>query len=199
MSATPDLDLKCGECFTYRDLIECGETWQRMAVQEREDRGLTFTNTPDVLATFIAMEDLCSLILDPVSHHFGKLALTYGFASAALVRKVPSGIAPLLDQHAGHEVTRKGDVRCKRLGLAADFRVEGVNSFSLALWIARACPFDRLYVYGSERPVHVSVAPRAIREPEGKIVQLKTSSRDRRLPRLLTLRDLETVSEVERS
>ncbi|MEI7511920.1 MAG: hypothetical protein WCK01_00460 [Candidatus Uhrbacteria bacterium] len=42
---------------------------------------------------------------------------------------------------------------------AIDFRVPGVSSTEVALWIRATLPFDRMYVYGAERPLHVSHGP----------------------------------------
>ena len=47
-----------------------------------------------------------------------------------------------------------------RLGIAADFIVEDENMLEGALWIAENLKFDRLYFYGTNRPIHVSIGPR---------------------------------------
>ena len=68
-----------------------------------------------------------------------------------------------LDQHAGHEKNRLGRPICDRGGLAVDLRVPGVDSKTVADWIVANTPYDRLYYYGADRPLHVSVGPDAAR------------------------------------
>ena len=81
MSAPPDLDQPCGKHFVYRDLIACGETWRRLTAESTP--GPPFDNIPQATETFEAMRTLCAAVLDPVVEHFGRLELTYGFASPA--------------------------------------------------------------------------------------------------------------------
>jgi hypothetical protein len=170
------LDDPCGEHFTYRDLVECGETWRRLAALGPVD------NLPRAPETFAAMRALCAAVLDPVARRFGRLELTYAFASPLLARHVPGRIHPPLDQHAGHERTASGKLVCSRLGLAADLCVPGLDSRDLALFVVEHTGFDRLYVYGPDRPVHVSVGPERKRE----IVLLRAGPSGRRIPRVVT-------------
>lgn len=47
-----------------------------------------------------------------------------------------------------------------RLGAACDFRIMGLESDRLVEWILeQQLPFDSLYYYGGDRPVHISYAP----------------------------------------
>jgi len=62
-----------------------------------------------------------------------------------------------------------------------DLRVRAVDSFTVARWIAKHTAFDRLYVYGRERPLHVSVGPENARA----IVLLRTLPSGRRVPRVI--------------
>lgn len=149
MVTLPTLDARAGVHFTFRQICECGETWRRTRIENR----------PEVLATYDAIEALCRLVLDPVVEEFGPLELTYGFASSALSRAIGRRIAPRLDQHAGHELAPSGKPICSRLGQAVDFRIAGVPSLTTARFIADHTPFDRLYVYDDDRPVHVSYGP----------------------------------------
>lgn len=142
----PNVDESCGENFTFRSFIECGETWQRLAVN----------NVPVNPATYNALYDLAVNILDPLIEYFGSIRLTYGFCSAGLGRQITKGIAPRLDQHAGLESTRTGKQICQRGGAACDFIVEHEDMRSVAKWIIANTPFDRLYYYGADRPIHVS-------------------------------------------
>nr|WP_242025504.1 hypothetical protein [Leptolyngbya sp. FACHB-36] len=104
--------------------------------------------------------------------HFGKerFQLTYGFCSINLKRYlnqkdpqtgIKNGrVAPSLDQHMAHEVNRNGKYYCDRLGAACDFRIVELESDRLVKWILeQQLPFDSLYYYGSDQPIHISYGP----------------------------------------
>jgi len=173
----PGLDEPCSEHFTYRDLVECGETWARMALSAGEGRD----NTPRTLETFAALRSLCATVLDPAVKRFGRILLTYGFASPRLTRHIRGRIAPAIDQHASHEVNRAGVPICSRLGAAADFLVPGVDSREVARWLAESAAFDRLYFYDPDRPLHVSVGPENTRQ----VVHMRRTTSGRRVPRVV--------------
>lgn len=143
----PSLDERCGQRYTYRQLIECGETWDRTRVD----------NVPRSAETYNALFDLGRHVLDPVSEYFGGIKLTYGFASPELTRHIKARIAPDLDQHAACELNARGRPVCSRLGAAVDFLVEYEDMREVARWIAANCQFARLYLYADDRPIHVSV------------------------------------------
>jgi DNA phosphorothioation-associated putative methyltransferase len=145
----PDIDGKCGRNFRYRDLLECGETWQ----------SLRLPNLPASAESYNALNDLAFKILDPVVEYFGPIELTYAFASPALTRHIKRRISPGLDQHAAHEVSRSGRLVCERRGAAVDFLVRDEDMREVAKWIARNCQFDRMYFYGATKPIHVSIGP----------------------------------------
>jgi hypothetical protein len=168
-----ELDRPCGRYLKFRDLIEAGETWRRVRVP----------NLPVQADTVAALEWLAEGILDPVAEKFGRLEITYGFASPTLMHHVAGRIDPARDQHAGCELRRNGRPICPRLGQAADFRVPGVCSGRIAAWVACRLPFDRLYFYGPDLPLHISIGPqnsRAIttmfRGPSGRRVPRTRSS-----------------------
>jgi len=172
--APPDLSEPCGEHFVYRDLVACGDTWRRLTA---EAGGAPFDNVPRSEATYAAMRALCAAVLDPVGRRFGPIELTYAFASPRLTRHIHGRIHPPVDQHAGHEIGRAGRPVCPRLGLAADFRVPGVDGREVARWVAERTAFDRMYVYAPDRPLHVSVGPEdkrqvvlMVRGPSGRLV-----------------------------
>ncbi len=48
---------------------------------------------------------------------------------------------------------------CPRLGAAADFIVDDEDMLEVARWVVANTPFDRLYFYGSDLPIHVSFGP----------------------------------------
>lgn len=173
-SSIPNLDDPCGANFTFRNFIECGETWERTRL----------TNIPKQAATFNALHALATNVLDPVIDYFGMIRLTYGFASAALSKEIPGRIAPRLDQHAGHELNRYGKPICARLGAAVDFLVEYEDMLDVAKWITENIPFDRLYIYGPDRPIHVSYGPEQARQV---IVMNSTGPEGRLIPKTLSI------------
>ncbi|MGI9275671.1 MAG: hypothetical protein ACR2PT_12605 [Endozoicomonas sp.] len=139
------------------------------------------------------MSELATNILDPVSEQFGELTLTYGFCSPSLARErkrlakeqgIVPGIYPALDQHSGHELNRKGELICTRGGAACDFIVEGISSQVVAAWIVQNLPFDRLYYYAPDRPLHVSYN-RQSRAAEVTMMTPKVNGRGY-IPRTLT-------------
>jgi DNA phosphorothioation-associated putative methyltransferase len=167
-----NLDQHCGKYLTYRDLIECGDT----------QRGTQLTNIPAQQASFAALYELARQALDPVIDYFGMIRLTYGFCSHALSRKIPNGIAPRLDQHSSCELNTRGQVICDRGGAAVDFVIEDEDMHEVAVWIIENIQFDRLYFYGLDRPLHVSVGP----ENSRAVVWIKQSQNGKRIPKTLT-------------
>jgi DNA phosphorothioation-associated putative methyltransferase len=163
----PDLNALCGRYLTYRDLIECGETQEKENIQ----------NLPKNPDSYTALYELALNILDPVIEYFGMIKLTYGFCSTELAKHIPGRIAPKLDQHAAHEKKKSGEFICDRLGAAIDFIVENEDMLEVAEWVASNTRFDRLYYYGTTRPIHVSYSPNYSRTfvsmrplPNGKTV-----------------------------
>lgn len=168
-----DLDRRCGRHLCFRDLIEAGETWRRVRVP----------NLPDQPGTVASLQRLTRDVLDPVVEQFGPIEITYGFASRELTRHIPGRIDPSRDQHSGHELRPNGEPICVRLGQAADFRVPGLCSRALAAWITARLPFDRLYFYGTDRPVHVSVGPEEARA----VISMLPGPSGRRVPQRRTV------------
>lgn len=166
----PDLDDKCGHIFTYRQLIECGETWNHSHSP----------NKPTSPTSYNALFDLCTNIVDPVVDYFGAIQLTYGFASSALTKHIHARIDPKIDQHAACELNRKGAPICPRRGAAIDFLVVDEDMREVADWIRSHLPFDRMYYYGTNRPLHVSYGPEHSRE-FFEMIEVK----GRRIPRRL--------------
>lgn len=165
-----DLDKPCSQHLRFRELIEVGETWRRVRVP----------NLPQQPATVIALKRIACDILDPVIDELGPIEITYGFASPELTRHVPGRIDPSRDQHAGHELRSNGLPICHRLGQAVDFRISGLCSGALAAWVASKLPFDRLYFYGVDRPIHVSVGPDDARA----VITMLPGPSGRRVPRI---------------
>ncbi len=178
-----DLRARCSKHFTWSDLIECGETWASL---QRE--GEAVSNLPSRPETWEALGALARRLLDPLVDHFGAVRLTYGFAGPALTRRVPGRIAPSLDQHAGYEHNARGARVCPRGGQACDLCVPGVSSLVVGRWIREALPFDRMYLYGADRPLHVSDAI----EPAGRVVAMRPGGRGR-VPMDVTRRGLDEI------
>lgn len=144
----PDLDQTCGDNFSFRNFIECGETQRKLGIP----------NLPLNPETYNSLYKLATEVLDPLIDYFGSINLTYGFSSHDLEKKIAGRIEPKLDQHASHECNKKGQPICDRLGAAIDFVIEDEDMLEVAQWIATNCSFDRLYFYGKGRPIHVSTS-----------------------------------------
>ncbi|WP_295432217.1 hypothetical protein [uncultured Thiodictyon sp.] len=172
----PDLDDACGRFLTFRQLIACGET--------QAQTGLA--NLPIQPESYNAVLELAEQVLDPVIDYFGMIRLTYGFCSPQLAKQIPGRIDPKLDQHAAHERNRLGQPICGRLGAAVDFLVEDENMLEVAQWVAANTPFDRLYVYGEDLPIHVSYGPNHDRQ----IVRMTPGRSGRLVPRVVLREDL---------
>jgi len=168
-----NLDQHCGKYLTYRQLIECGDT----------QREVQLTNLPGQQASFVALYEIARQALDPIIDYFGMIRLTYGFCSPALSRKIAGGIAPRLDQHSSCELNTKGRAICDRGGAAVDFVIEDEDMHEVAVWIVENVPFDRLYFYGPNRPLHISVGP----ENSRAVVWVKQSQNGRRIPQNMTI------------
>ncbi|WP_068110649.1 hypothetical protein [Tropicimonas marinistellae] len=175
MAVLPDLQELASEHFTYADLCHCSDTWRKTRIE----------NVPQEPETYHAISELCEKVLEPIAKEFGQIELTYGFAGPALTRKIRRRISPQLDQHAGHERRASGEFFCPRLGQAADFWVPGVSSIEVARVVVDALPFDRVYLYGPDRPMHVSIGP----QDAGVIFEMRKSG-SRLIPRALKPKDL---------
>lgn len=169
----PPLESACGANFTYRDFVECGETQKR----------LSSPNVPKRPETYNALCALATHLLDPLIDYYGAIVLTYGFCSRELGRMISAKIAPELDQHASEELKVSGAPICSRGGAACDFLVEDEDMREVARWVMENLPFDRLYFYGSDRPLHVSWSS----SPVGKAYEMATQASGRRVPRAFTL------------
>lgn len=84
-------------------------------------------------------------------------------------------MAPSLDQHASMENNSKGNRICKRDGAACDFYIEDQmgQMDKVAQYIIEHLPFDRLYYYGRNKPIHVSVGAE-----NARYVQCRTTKHD---------------------
>lgn len=165
-----DLQARCSAYFTWRDLIECGETFHRL-----REAGRPVDNLPCAPESLAALASLAQTLLDPLHAHFGAVQLTYGFAGPPLTKHILRGISPPHDQHSGHESNARGARVCTRGGQACDLRVPGRGSLEVAQWIRASLPFDRIYLYGNDRPLHLSFAS----APRGVVVAMRPGGRAR--------------------
>jgi hypothetical protein len=166
-------------------ILHCCETW---IVRARE--GLVIANRPTERATWAAIEQIEKHLLQPLEERYGVVTLTYGFAGRELVKHVQRraadggwlpNISPKGDQHAGHELNSHGNRICKSDGIAVDLRVPGESSEDVAAWVADHLPFDRMYLYGADKPFHLSWAPR----PSGQVVRMWVTPSGRLMPRVI--------------
>lgn len=154
-----------GQYLTLQEFCTCSHTYRRYAAHIDP-----WPRHPK--ETIPAIERLCQQIIDPVIDQFGRdrLQLTYGFCSIDLKRwlaqtdpatgKKNGRVAPSRDQHMAHELNRNGRYYCDRLGAACDFRIADLPSHVLVEWIVnQPLPFDSLYFYGPDRPIHISYGP----------------------------------------
>lgn len=157
--------LRLSQYLTLGEFCTCTQTYQRFAGQiEPYPRNLE--------ESLPAMQALCTMLLDPIIEQFGRsrFVLTYGFCSKDLKRFLAQRdpetgqkygrVDPSRDQHMAMEKNRNGKYFCDRLGAACDFLIQGKNSDAIVDWIiAEQLPFDSLYFYGRDRPIHISYGP----------------------------------------
>ena len=105
-----------------------------------------------------------------------RIQILYSFIATQLKKN----IYPKLDQHSGYE-KRNGKFICERLGFASDFYILNNSSLEVARYIVSNLPFDRIYYYGSDNPIHVSINDNT----KGSIV-LMTRIENRRMPRRIS-------------
>ena len=175
-SRIPPLEQSCGRFLAFQDLIRCGATQARLGMP----------NLPLNPETYNALHELTTQVLDPVIEYFGAIRLTYGFCSPALATHISSRIALKLDQHASHECDKHGKPICARLGAAVDFLIEDEDMVDVALWITENLQFDRLYLYGRQKPLHISCS----NTRSGLVTFMIPSAAGRLMPRNCTLQEL---------
>jgi hypothetical protein len=175
-STRPILDEKCSRYFTYRNFIECGET----------QRDTQISNLPLEADSYLAIKDLATHVLDHVQDRYGPVKLTYGFSSRELIKKIPGRIAPAIDQHASHERKLNGKLICERTGAACDFIVAGADMREVAIWVLKSTNADRVYYYGSDKPVHVSHSSKPVRQ----FVEMFIGKNNRRMPKVVPVAKL---------
>ena len=150
-----------GKHLTLEEFCTCTKTYQKYAINIEP-----FPKNPE---TITALKALNQFIIDPIIDYFSRdrFQLTYGFCSSDLKRylnqKDPETgikhgrIDPSRDQHMAHEINRNNRYYCQRLGAACDFLILDLDSNKLVDWILeQKLPFDSLYFYGKDKPIHIS-------------------------------------------
>lgn len=121
-------------------------------------------NTPNPESE-IYLNGLITEVLSPIQDALGDITITYGFNSAELNRYIQRTNAkdtgPKEDQHASKELNLNGKRICTRDSASCDIYVAGFEHqmHLVATFITQNLPFDRLYFYGKDRPLHVSFGP----------------------------------------
>ena len=160
---------KLGKYLTLEEFCTCTQTYHKFA--EKID---PFPKNPE---TITAIYSLNKYIIEPIIDYFTleNFKLTYGFCSPNLrkyldqkdpITGIKNGrIYPKIDQHMGHEINRNGKYYCERLGAAYDFLIVNVPSNQVIEWILQTkLPFDSIYFYGNNRPIHISYGPQHKRD-----------------------------------
>lgn len=163
-------DIKIGKYLNLTYFCTCTHTYHKYA-----DKINPFPD--NIEETLPALQELNKFILDPIIDNFGldKFRLTYGFCSRDLkkylAKKDPETgekngiVTPEIDQHLAYEVNKNGKYYCPRLGAAADFLILDEKSDRVVDWIlAQKLPFDSLYYYAADRPIHISYGPQHKRD-----------------------------------
>ncbi|GEM79584.1 hypothetical protein [Vibrio superstes] len=127
------------------------------------------------------LDALVENILLPIEKQFGEVTITYGFNSSRLNRFVQRtnsrDTGPKEDQHAALEYNLANRRICARDGASCDIAVKGYENrmHLVALFISEHLPFDRLYFYGSQSPLHISFGPN-----HSKYIQYRRTREDGR-------------------
>ncbi|MBA6293771.1 hypothetical protein H4J58_03880 [Colwellia sp. MB3u-70] len=150
----------------------------------REKHNISIDNYPKEVESINSTLDLIETVLLPVSKNFGDVKITYGFVSPELNRFIQknssSGTYPSIDQHAASELNNANNHICKRHGLACDFIINGYEKQmdQVMLFIVNNLSFDKIYYYGNDKPLHVSVG----NESERHLQIMNISDKGRRIP-----------------
>lgn len=141
--------------FTLWDLSTCSNTYKKYA-----DLINPFPENPESIE---ALKNISQKILEPILSNCDRLILTYGFSSKNLLkylRQEKAFIAPKCDQHASCEINTRGNYYCKHKGAAVDILTELRSSKLVELVINKQLPFDSIYYYGEDKPLHISWSDR---------------------------------------
>lgn len=139
-------------------------------------------NTPSQ-ASAQMLQKLVKELLEPLNT-LGDVSITYGFVGYELNKHVqkysPKGTCPTIDQHACYETNQRERTICERAGAACDILIKGYEHrmHHIVQYIVEHLSYDRIYFYGKDRPIHISVAP----ENSFQLQIMEESSKGRRYP-----------------
>lgn len=145
---------------------------------------ISLDNSPKEDESIGSIISIVEGVLIPVSNQFGELTVTYGFVSGELNKFIQknnsSGTYPSIDQHSASELNKANNQICKRHGIACDFIVKGYEKKmnEVLLFLVNNLDFDKIYYYGKDRPLHVSVG----NESERHLQIMNASDKGRRIP-----------------
>ena len=145
---------------------------------------ISLDNIPKASESILSTIMMIERVLLPISKKLGDINVTYGFVSPELNRYIQkhssSGTYPSIDQHAASELNQANKQICKRHGLACDFIVNGYEKQmdKVMLFIVNNLNFDKIYYYGNDRPLHVSVGNKS----ERHLQIMNVSDQGRRIP-----------------
>lgn len=145
---------------------------------------ISLNNIPKESESIESTIMMIETVLLPICKGLGNVTITYGFVSSELNKYIQknssSGTYPSIDQHAASELNNLNNHICKRHGLACDIIVSGYEERmeEVVLFIVKNLSFDKVYFYGKNRPLHVSVG----NEPERHLQIMNVSDKGRRIP-----------------
>lgn len=149
----------------------------------KKKHAIQIENKPLSRKSIAALEKLVWDILIPLERKFSTLTITYGFTSFSLKKIISKhfaeNTAPTLDQHSSYEINSVGKPICSRGGAACDFFIENVLASDVVKYITKELDFDRIYYYGRNNPLHVSVN---LEESARHLQAMKVSDNGRRYP-----------------
>lgn len=180
--------IKKGNRFLYEVSDEALVSNHELAYQlvnwYQQKHNIALDNFPVQPDSIKALASLLKEVLIPVHNKFGNIKITYGFVSSQLntfiQKNSKSGTYPSIDQHSSHELNSKNTLICNRGGIACDFYVIGFEEKMNVVTdhIVNNLNFDKLYYYGSDRPIHVSVGKEMIKH----LQIMNESENGRRIP-----------------
>jgi hypothetical protein len=150
----------------------------------KNKHAISLDNTPKASESVLSAIVMLETVLLPISKEFGEVKITYGFVSSELNKYIQknssSGTYPSIDQHAASELNNSNTHICKRHGLACDFIVNGYEDQmdKVMFFIVNNLNFDKIYYYGKDKPLHVSVG----NESERHLQIMNVSDKGRRIP-----------------
>lgn len=163
-------EVKLGKYLTFKDFCTCSQTY-------REYESQIDPFPPNLAETLPAIQNLNQLIIEPIIECFGwdRFRLTYGFCAKDLKRYLDQRtphtdlkngcVVPELDRNMAHEVNKNGRYYCNRLGAVCDFIVIDTPRNRVVEWILlQSLPFDSIYFYGVDKPIHISYGSRHKRD-----------------------------------